>query len=125
MSIHFLGNTVGNIDDGVTIASYLGLIFVGGVFVSIGIFVSSVTSNQIVALLLAVFFSWFSFLGLDLLATYSQFGGLDIVIRNLGIMEHFSSIQKGVLDSSDIVYFLSVIIVFILATKLSLQSRKW
>lgn len=125
VSIHFLGNPVGVIDDGVTIASFLGLLFVGGVFVSIGIFVSSITSNQIVALLLAVFFSWFAFLGFDLLATFSVFGGLDIVIRALGIMEHFSSIQKGVLDTSDILYFLSAILIFILATKLSLESRKW
>ena len=125
ISIHLLGDPVGIIDDGVTIASFLGLIFVGGVFVSIGVFVSSITSNQIVALLLAVFFCWFLFLGLDLMATFGQFGGLDIVIRNLGVMEHFTSIQNGVLITSDILYFLSAIVVFILATKLSLQSRKW
>ena len=64
-------------------------------------------------------------LGLDLLATYSQFGGLDILIREFGIMEHFSSIQKGVLDTSDILYFISATLIFILATKLSLESRKW
>ncbi len=125
ISIHFLGDPVGIIDDGVTVASFIGLCFVGASFVAIGIFVSSLTSNQIVALLLAVFFSWFAFLGFDLLATYSQFGGLDIIIRNLGIMEHFTSIQKGVLISTDIVYFFSVTTIFILATKLSLQSRKW
>lgn len=125
ISIHFLGDPVGIIDDGVTVASFIGLCFVGAAFVAIGIFVSSLTSNQIVALLLAVFFSWFAFLGFDLLATYSQFGGLDIVIRNLGVMEHFTSIQKGVLISTDILYFFSITIIFILATKLSLQSRKW
>lgn len=125
VSVHFLGDPVGIIDDGVTVASFIGLSFVGAAFVAIGIFVSSLTSNQIVALLLAVFVSWFAFLGFDLLATYSQFGGLDIVIRNLGIMEHFTSIQKGVLVSTDILYFISITIVFILATKLSLQSRKW
>ena len=125
VSIHFLGDPVGVVDDGVTLASFLGLIFVGGVFVSVGIFISSITSNQIVALLLAVFICWFIFLGLDLMATYTQFGGLDIVIRNVGVMEHFTSIQKGVLEGSDILYFVSAIVVFILATKLSLQSRKW
>ena len=125
VSIHFLGDPVGIIDDGVTVASFLGLIFVGGIFVAIGVFVSSITTNQIVALLLAVFFSWFTFLGFDLLANFGQFGGLDIVIRNLGIIEHFTSIQKGILVSNDIVYFISVTVIFILATKLSLQSRKW
>ncbi|MFD1552289.1 gliding motility-associated ABC transporter permease subunit GldF [Putridiphycobacter roseus] len=125
ISIHFLGNPVGNIDDGVTISSYIGLILVGGVFVSIGIFVSSLTENQIVALILAVFLTWFIYLGFDILATYSQFGGADYFIRNLGVLTHFTAIQKGVLVLSDLVYFISCIVVFILATKLVLQSRKW
>jgi len=125
VSIHFLGDPVGIIDDGVAIASFLGLFFVGSIFVAIGVFVSSITSNQIVALLLAVFCSWFIFLGFDLLANYGQFGGLDLIIRNFGIIEHFTSIQKGILVSTDIVYFISVSVIFILATKLSLQSRKW
>ena len=125
ISIHFLGEPIGNIDDGVAISSYIGLILVGGVFVSIGIFVSSLTDNQIVALLLAVFFTWFIYLGFDILASYSQFGGADYFVRNLGVMEHFTSIQKGVLVFSDLIYFISCIIIFILGTKLVLQSRKW
>lgn len=125
LSVHFLGEPIGNVDDGVTIASYLGLILVGAVFVSIGIFVSSLTENQIVALLVAVFLSWFFYLGFDILATYSQFGSADYIVKNFGIIEHFTSIQKGVLVLSDLVYFLSCITLFILATKLVLQSRKW
>ncbi len=125
VSIHFLGSPVGNIDDGVAISSYIGLILVGGVFVSIGIFVSSLTENQIVALILAVFLTWFIYLGFDILATYSQFGGADYFIRNLGVLTHFTAIQKGVLVLSDLMYFLSCIVVFILATKLVLLSRKW
>jgi len=125
ISIHFLGEPVGNIDDGVVIASYLGLMLVGAVFVAIGVFVSSLTENQIVALLLAVFFSWFVYLGFDILATYSQFGNSDYIIKNLGVFEHFLSIQKGVLVLSDLLYFLSCITIFMLATKLVLQSRKW
>lgn len=125
VSIHFLGNPVGNIDDGVTISSYIGLFFVGGVFVSIGIFVSSITENQIVALLISVFVTWFFYLGFDILATYSQFGGADIWIKKIGILEHFTSIQKGVLVISDLIYFISCITFFILSTKLVLESRKW
>lgn len=125
ISVHFLGDPVGIIDDGVTVASYIGLFFVAGAFIAIGLFVSSITSNQIVALIITILLSWFMFLGLDLLASYSRFGNLDVVIKNLGIMEHFESIQKGVLVSTDLIYFVSVIVVFILATKLSLESRKW
>jgi len=125
ISIHFLGDPVGIIDDGVAIASYLGLFFVGATFVAIGIFVSSITSNQIVALLISVFLCWFIFIGFDLIGTYREYGGLDIIIRNLGVQEHFTSIQKGVLVSTDLIYFISIITIFIMATKLSLQSRKW
>lgn len=125
VSIHFLGEPVGNIDDGVAIASYLGLVLVGAVFVAIGVFVSSLTENQIVALLVAVFLSWFIYLGFDILATYNQFGKADYLVKNLGILEHFVSIQKGVLVLSDLIYFISAITVFILATKLVLHSRKW
>ncbi len=125
ISVHFLGEPIGNIDDGVTISSFIGLLLVGSVFVAIGIFVSSITENQIVALLLSVFLTWFIYLGFDILATYSQFGGADIVVRNMGVLEHFTSIQKGVLVLSDGVYFISIIFIFILATKVVLQSRKW
>ena len=72
-----------------------------------------------------MFLSWFLFLGLDLLAVYSQFGGLDLVFRNLGMMEHYTACQKGVLDTRDLIYFISFIAVFVLSTKLVLQSRKW
>ncbi len=125
ITVHFLGDPVGIVDDGVIIASYIGLLLVGATFVAVGIFVSSISDNQISALIISVLICWFLYMGFDFLASYSQFGGLDIVIRNLGVSEHFQSIQKGVLVSTDIIYFVSIITVFILATKLSLQSRKW
>lgn len=124
-TVHALGEPVGIIDDGATITSYIGLFLVGGCLVAVGIFASSVTSSQIVAFILAMFMSWFLFLGLDLLAVYSQFGGLDLMFRNIGIMEHYESIQKGVLDTRDLLYFVSFAAVFLILTKLVLQSRKW
>ncbi len=124
-SVHNLGEPVGIIDDGATITSYLGLMLVGACLVSVGIFASSVTDSQIVSFILSMFLSWFLFMGLDLLAVYSQFGGLDLIFRNLGIMEHYESIQKGVIDTRDIIYFISFAAVFILSTKLVLQARKW
>lgn len=124
-TVHKLGEPVGIIDDGATVTSYFGLLLVGACLVSVGVFASSITSSQIVAFILSVFLSWFLVMGLDYLAVYSQFGGLDIVFRNLGLMEHYESIQKGVIDTRDLVYFISFIAVFILSTKLVLQSRKW
>jgi len=124
-TVHALGEPVGIIDDGATITSYFGLLLVGACLVAVGIFTSSITENQIVAFVLATFLSWFLFMGLDLLAVFSQFGGLDLVFRNLGIMEHYESIQRGVIDTRDLFYFISFIAVFILSTKIVLQSRKW
>jgi ABC-2 type transport system permease protein len=124
-TVHQLGDPVGIVDDGATITSYFGLILIGACLVSVGIFASSITNSQIVAFIISMFLSWFLFLGLDLLAVYSQLGGLDLVLRNLGMMEHYTSCQKGVIDTRDIFYFLSFIFVFILSTKLVLQSRKW
>ena len=125
VTVHYLGTPVGIVDDGVIVSSYIGLIFVGSVFVSIGIFISSLFDNQIPALIVSVLVIWFLYMGFDFLSSYAQFGSLDVLIRNLGIAEHFQSIQKGILVSTDIIYFISVNIIFILATKLKLQSRKW
>ena len=125
LTVHLLGDPVGIIDDGATFTSYVGLLLVGSCLVAVGIFASSITTSQIVAFIISVFFCWFLFLGLDMLAVYSQFGGLDIVFRNLGIMEHYESIQRGVIDTRDLVYFVSFIAVFIMSTNLVLRSRKW
>ena len=124
-TVHQLGEPVGIIDDGATITSYFGLFLVGACLVAVGIFASSITNSQIVAFILAMFLSWFLFLGLDLLAVYSQFGGLDLLFRNMGIMEHYESMRRGVIDTRDIIYFISFTAVFIVLTKLILQSRKW
>jgi ABC-2 type transport system permease protein len=124
-TVHALGEPVGIVDDGATITSYIGLILVGACLVAVGIFASSITDSQIVSFIFAMFLSWFMFMGLDLLAVYSQFGGLDLVFRNLGIMEHYDSIQRGVLDTRDLIYFISFATVFLLSTKLVLKARKW
>ena len=124
-TVHALGDPVGIVDDGATVTSYFGLLLIGACLVSVGIFTSAITNSQIVAFIISMFLSWFLFLGFDLLAVYSQFGGLDLLFRNLGMMEHYTACQKGVIDTRDLIYFLSFIAVFILSTKLVLQSRKW
>lgn len=124
-TVHALGKPVGSIDDAATVTSYIGLLCMGACFVAIGVFASSTTGSQIVAFIAAVVLSWFLFLGLDLLAVYSQFGPLDAPLKKLGMMEHYKAIQKGVIDTRDVVYFVSFALVFLLLTKLVLQSRKW
>lgn len=124
LTIHQLGDPVGIADDGATIGSYIGLLMMGACFVAVGIFASSVTSSQIVAFILSMFIAWFLYAGLDLLAVYSQFGGLDLLLRNIGLREHYVSIQKGVLDMRDLIYFVIFIVFFVLLTYLRLRARK-
>jgi ABC-2 type transport system permease protein len=121
-SIYKLGNPVGNIDTSGVIGSYIGLAFLAGVFCSIGLLASSLTRNQIVAFILAAFFSFIVFLGFD---SISSFAGDALLIKQLGILYHYDSMRKGVLDSRDVIYFLSVIFLMLSTTKLTLSSRQW
>lgn len=124
-SIYQLGNPVGNLDIGGSIGSYLGLLFLGAGFVSIGVFASALTDNQIVSFLLGVFLCFFFFYGFDRIAGFDLFGAADLFIMKLGINEHYTSMSRGVIDSRDLLYFLSLIALFLGATRLVIQSRKW
>jgi ABC-2 type transport system permease protein len=123
-SMYYLGDPVGIIDFGATLTSYLGLILLGAVFVSIGIFTSSLTNSQIVSFILAMFLCWFMYDGLELLGAFSQVGEIDTIIRYFGISFHYNSIKKGIIDTSDIVYFISVIFLFLYAALTSVKSLK-
>lgn len=125
-SVWQLGAPQGNIDFGGTLGSFIGLLFLAGAFVSIGIFASSLTNNQIVAFVLATFLCFFVYLAFDYLSRLPIFfGKTDDVIQALGIDYHYNSISRGSLDTRDIVYFISVIAFFFAATLLSLGKRKW
>ncbi len=125
ISVHQLGVVVGNIDSGAVIGSYIGLFLLGATFVAIGIFASSLTKNQIIAFTIAIFLSFFAFSGFNSLSQILSFQTFDSVLINLGINEHYQSISRGVLDSRDFFYFLSVIAFFLLITKTILGGRKW
>ena len=124
-SVYYLGFPVGNIDSGGVFGSYIGLLFLGGAFISIGLFTSSITSNQIIAFILAVFISGFIFIGFEFIYDISWLGNAGLIVKSLGIYDHYTSISRGVVDTRDILYFLGVISLFISLTKLSLQSRNW
>lgn len=124
ISMHFLGNPVGIIDDGATITSYVGLVLLGSTFVAVGIFASSITSSQIVAFIVAMFFCWALYDGLTLLGSFSAVGGLDTIIKYCGVSVHYDSIKRGVIDTSDIVYFLGVITIFIASALTVIKSLK-
>ncbi|MBP6313652.1 MAG: ABC-2 transporter permease [Flavobacteriales bacterium] len=113
------------IDQGATWGSYIGLFLLAACFAAIGVFASSLTDSQIVAFLIAVFISFFLYLGFDLIASFQTFGALEGIIRSIGIQSHYESMSRGVIDLRDVLYYLGVITVFVLLTRTVLQSRKW
>lgn len=124
-SVYELGLPRGNIDVGATWGSYIGLVLLGASYAAIGIFSSAVTPNQIVAFILGMFLCFFFYVGFDQLSNLSLFGGLDSFVQSLGIQVHYDSISRGVVDTRDLVYFGSIIAVFLGLTLVVLYSRKW
>lgn len=111
-------------DHGATITSYIGLILLGSTFVAIGIFASTLTSSQIVSFILAMFLCWLFYDGFTLLGSFNLMGKFDSVIQYFGISYHYDAIKRGVIDSKNIIYFLSVITVFIYAALTVIKSLK-
>jgi ABC-2 type transport system permease protein len=124
-SVYALGNPAGNIDSAAAAGSYIGLVFLAAIFTAIGIFASAITDNQIVSFIVAVFGCFLIYAGFDYIATVDVWGDMSYYISYLGISYHYAALSKGLIDSRDIVYFLSVILVMILGTRLVLESRKW
>lgn len=124
-SVIKLGNPQGNIDHGGTWGSYIGLLFLAACYVSIGIFASSLTDNSIVAFILSVVFCFFLYMGFNSVSKLIFSGEIGNIVQNLGIDAHYRSIQRGVIDSRDLIYFLSTIVLFIFLTRIKLNSRNW
>lgn len=124
-TVSSLGNPPGNIDSGGTWGSYIGLILLASGYVAIGVFASSLTSNQIVSFLLAAMLCFLVFAGFGALGTFEWLGSSDHLVRQLGMQEHYASLSLGLIDSRDVLYFVAVAAVFILLTRTVLQSRKW
>lgn len=121
-SLYELGAPKGNIDTGGVIGSYVGTLFLGGGFASIGLLASSITKNQIIAFLITVVGCVVLHWGFDVIADFSFLDGrYDLFIQKWGMAEHYRSIARGILDSADIFYFISVIAFFLLWTNYKLE----
>ncbi len=125
ISIYFIGEIKGNIDTPGIIGSYIGLFFLSSGFVSIGLFCSILSKNQIISFILSLLISSFFYLGFDIIASFINNGDIEILIENLSINYHYQSLSKGVIDSRDLVYFISINIFFILLSKNVLINRKF
>lgn len=125
-TVHELGSPKGNLDSGAIAGSYIGLFFLAAAFTAIGIFASSLTNNQIVSFLLATFLCFIFYWGFLFISNLAVFvGKIDDIIQMIGIDYHYESMSRGVLDSRDLIYFLSLIALFLVATVTALQRRKW
>jgi len=118
-TINELGNPQGNLDVGSTLGSYFGLLFLVAAYVAIGVYASAITDNQIVAFIVAVFLCFFFYIGFEGVADFMS----SHFIEQIGMNAHYKSMSRGVLDTRDIVYFLSVTLLFILFTVRRIQTK--
>lgn len=113
-----LGNPAGNLDIGSTLGSYIGLLFLAMSYTAIGIFASTLSTNQIVAFMLAVLFSFFLYYGIDEVIQL-----LFNTETTWSLKAHFDSIGRGVIDTRDLIYFISMAVFFLYLTVLSLKRN--
>jgi len=125
ISIYYLGKPVGSIDVGAFWGSFLGLFFLAIGYLSIAVFAGSLTDNQIVAFLLSMVLCFSFYIGFDYLSELLVFQTIQTEIITIGISEHYRSLSRGVIDSRDVSYFISLALIFLFATRTVLQSRKW
>ena len=125
VSVWRLGNPPGNLDTGATYGAMIGLLLLGAVFAAIGTFASSLTDHQVIAFIATALTAFVFYEGFDALAQLVSENGVQDFISYLGVKEHYASISRGVVDFRDLVYFFGVMLIFLLLTRLKLQSRKW
>ncbi|WNH09798.1 gliding motility-associated ABC transporter permease subunit GldF [Thalassobellus suaedae] len=118
-TVYQLGDPIGNLDIGSTLGSYFGLLFLIAAYTAIGIFASTLSDNQIVAFITSVFLCFLFYIGLEGIAEFTS----NNLIDQLSMSAHYKSMSRGVLDTRDIIYFLSVTVFFLILTKLNLNKE--
>jgi len=124
-AIYHLASPVGNIDTGANMGSYIGLILLAACYASVGMFSSSLTDNQIVALITSMLLNFFFFGVLGMLGDISWLTNIGKSLEWFGLEFHYDSISRGVIDTRDVIYFFGFIFVFLGLTKIVFESRKW
>ncbi|OFY63040.1 MAG: gliding motility-associated ABC transporter permease subunit GldF [Bacteroidetes bacterium RIFCSPLOWO2_02_FULL_36_8] len=123
LTVCWLGSPVYNIDTASVSGSYVGMILLGAAFTSIGIFTSSLTENQIVSFILSVCICFLFYSLFEIFSGLLAGTGYDYFISNLGMAAHYASLSRGVIDSRDLLYFISVIFIFLSATRMKLRIK--
>ncbi len=124
-TLYQLGNPIGNIDTPGVVGSFVGMILLGGLFCSVGILASSFTPNQVVSFIISAFLCFIFYVGFDTAGALFSSGESVLFVKQLGILYHYESMSKGLIDSRDLVYFFSMVGVMLLSAKTVLSSRSW
>jgi ABC-2 type transport system permease protein len=120
-----LGNPKGNLDTPGIIGSYIGLSMVAAAFCAVGIFASSITPNQIVAFVVGAFLCFLLFSGFESISALPFLATDALAVRQFGILFHYESLSRGLIDTRDLIYFFSLALIVLSITKLILGSRQW
>ncbi len=122
ITIYQLGNPVGSLDVGSTIGSYIALLLLSASYTAIGVFSSSLTNNQIVSFLIAVFLCFVFYFGFSGLSNYNSLGTITHIFEQLGMQLHYERMSEGVLDTRDILYYIGISILFLIFTIIVLKK---
>ena len=123
VSVWFMAEPVGNIDAGAFWGSFIGLLFLSAVYAAIGTFASSLSKNQIISFIVALVLCFFFYYGFEIISGFFSSGKMIYFLDNLGIHAHYKSMSRGVIDSRDIVYFLVLSSIFIVATAWKIAAQ--
>jgi len=125
VSLYFLSLPEGNIDLGGIGGSYLGLLFLGSAYITMGLFSSAITSNQVVSFILGLSFCFIFYALIEWMRGFTVISALDPILEFISMSSHFDAMGRGVLDTRDLVYFISINALFLFSTTTVLESRKW
>ncbi|NJB35412.1 gliding motility-associated ABC transporter permease subunit GldF [Croceivirga sp. JEA036] len=121
LAIGALGSVSNNYDMGMVLGSYFGLFFLAAMYCAIGVFASSLSSSQIFAFILGALLCFVLFYGFQGLATLAENGATQLQIQNFGAQAHFKSIARGIIDTRDLIYFLSITVFFLFMASISIK----
>jgi ABC-2 type transport system permease protein len=121
LSVYLLGSPVGSVDSGAVWGSYVGIFFLAAIYLSIGLFSSSLTDNQVVSFIIAVLLSFIWYLGFDFVSQLPVSNQIADMLSSLGINSHYESVSRGVLNVGDFLYFVLMAGWFLLLTTIALK----
>lgn len=125
LSVYQLGRPVGNLDSAGVAGSYIGLFLLSLIFCALGLMASALSPNAVVAFVLAAFFCFLFYAGFDSLAELPRDAGLSLGLKQLGILFHYESMSRGLIDSRDVIYFLSTTVLILFVTRHLMKDRQW